>query len=187
MAKLERLREEVVEKGIIPRRLDPKTGEPTKGLPTEVYYLKVKELAALVEDPSLAEDFIKRARIRSRKRRRKSHLKKKAMDTQFQPPGSTGGGHTNRLREVLPADKEVECLGKFTWHERFISETGFGKAKAGYVYRVMHRRILLTESEAERAHLEFGIPVKHLAYTGIDLQKLIGESEDRLYREQMGK
>lgn len=174
MSRLDRLRKEVADRGIIPRK------DGSTGLPSAVYYLRVKELAALLDDPSLAEDHIARAKIRSKKRRRKKYLKTKALDQQFE-----GGGHTNRLREVLPGDAEIECLGWFKWDDRFMSETGFGKAKTGYVYEVNDRRILLTESEAKRAWVEFSVPPKHEPYSGTDLQRIIGESEDRMYREQM--
>ena len=174
MARLERLREQVADLGIIPRR------EGKTGLPTEVYYLKVKELAALVEDPSLASDFIEMARRRSKKRRRKKYLKDtNVVQEQFQ-----GGGHTDRLREALLGGY-VRCLGTFTTEERFVSETGFGKSKRGCVYEVGERKVVLTETEGEKAWLEWGIPRATGPYRGDDLVQLLSRSEDRLYRKLM--
>ena len=71
MAKLERLRKEVADLGLVPRR------EGSEGLPTEVYYLRVQELADLIDNPEKAPEYLERARARSRKRRRKKYLKEK--------------------------------------------------------------------------------------------------------------
>ena len=178
MARLAQLRAQVADLGIVPRRTNP-DGTTSEGLPTEVYYLKVKELAELVADPSLAEGYIEMAKIRSRKRRRKKYLKEKTIDKQFQP-----GGHTNRLREVLDS-QSVKCLGGFESDERFISETGFARAKRGYIYQVGGRRIALTVSEANRAWIEFNIPVKNLPYREPDLTSILSISEDRIYKGMM--
>ena len=171
MARLERLRAEVADKGIIPRR------EGSTGLPTEVYYLRVKELQELVDDPAKAEGYIEMARLRSKKRRRKKHLKDKAIQEQF-----GGGGHTERLIAVI-TQGPVKCLGTFESEERFMSETGFGRAKSGLVYQVGDRRILLTESEAHRAWQVQGVPMSYMAYRGTDLVQLIAASEDRIYEQ----
>lgn len=171
MARLDRLRKEVVDLGIIP------AGSGPTGLPTTVFYLKVKELAELIEDPSLAEGYIEMARLRSKKRRRKKHLRDKAIMQQFE-----GGGHTARLIEVITAGP-IECLGQFEYEDRFMSETGFARSKTGFVYQVGDRRILLADSEAERAWQVQGVPMKYTRYRGTDLVALIGASEDRIYEQ----
>lgn len=169
MARLERLRKEVADLGIIPRK------EGTTGLPSACYYLKVKELAELLEDPSKAPEYIEMAKLRSKKRRRKKHLRDKAILEQFD-----GGGHTERLIKVITAGP-IQCLGKFESSSRFISETGFARSTTGFVYQVGDRRILLADSEAERAHQIQGVPMSFAWYRGEDLVALIGASEDRLY------
>lgn len=169
MARLERLRKQVVDLGIIP----PGSG-PT-GLPSAVFYLKVKELDALITDPSLAGEYLKMAKLRSRKRRRKKHLKDKAILDQF-----SGAGHTQRLIEVITAGP-IKCLGRFESETRFISETGFARSKTGFVYQVGDRRILLADSEAERARQIQGVAMAFTTYRGSDLVELLGRSEDRLY------
>ena len=174
MARLERLREQVADLGIIPRR------EGRTGLPTELYYLKVKELAELVADPSLAPGYIEMARHRSKKRRRKKYLKDKAIEEQF--PLS---GHSDRLRSVL-AFPNAQCLGGFMSETRFISETGFSKAKHGYIYQAGDRRIALTVEEANQAWVALGIPLSHITYREPDLRSILTTSEDRLYRGLMG-
>jgi len=175
MARLERLREQVVDLGIIPRR------EGATGLPTEVYYLKVKELAELVADPSLAPGYVEMAKLRSKKRRRKKYIKDKAMEEQF---GAGEGGHLKRLEVIISPERTATCLGWFLAPDRFMSETGFSKSKRGYVYQLSDRRILLTDDEAHRAWVSFGIPIEGAGvYKGTDLQQLIFTSEDRIYKD----
>lgn len=175
MPRLDRLRKEVADLGIIPRR------EGTTGLPSACYYLKVKELADLLEHPEKADEYLEVARLRSRKRRRKKHQRDKAIQEQY-----GGGGHIERLIKVITSGP-IECLGKFESSSRFISETGFARSTTGFVYQVGDRRILLADSEAERAHQIQGIPMKFTWYRGDDLIALIGASEDRLYEQVTSK
>lgn len=173
MARLERLRQQVADEGIIPRR------EGAEGLPTEIYYLKVKELAQLVEDPTLAPSFIEMARIRSRKRRRRKYIKDKAVDAQF----GAGYGHSDRVAAAL--GDHPRCLGFFIHKARIVSETGFAKAQSGYVYDVGDRRIVLADSEAQHAWVRLGVPMLDEPYDGDDLNTLLWVSVDRMYRPLM--
>lgn len=173
MARLEKLRQQVVDLGLIPAR------EGREGLPTEVYYLRVKELAYLVDHPEEASRYIEIARARSKKRRRSSYLKEKVMGEAF----DTSGGHTNRLLEVFSGEVDVTCLGTFTTKDRFMSETGFERAKMGFVYRLgSGRKVIITESEAHRLELELAIPRAYLDYMDDDLHELVWASKDRIYK-----
>lgn len=169
MARLENLRVKVVDLGLIPRR-------SADGLPTEVYYLKVKELQDLLDFPDKAGDYLEVARARSKKRRRKKYLKEKALAAEF-----ALGGHTNRLKEVLDG-KDARCLGFFVREKRFMSATGFERAASGFVYLVGGKKVLITSSEAHRADLEFNIERLDKPYTGEDLEELIWNSGDRVYK-----
>lgn len=173
MAKLDNLRQQVVDMGIIPRR------EGKDGLPTEVYYLRVKELAHLVDNPEDSAKYIEIARARSKKRRRARYLKEKFITEAF----DTTGGHTNRLLEIFKGAASVECLGKFTSADRFMSETGFERAKVGFVYVIGGSgKLIVTESEAHRLELELGVSRVHCEYKEDDLDTLIWNSKDRIYK-----
>lgn len=163
MGRLDRLRKQVAEEGIIPRR-------PGTELPTEVYYLRVAELQQLVDDPSLAEEYIARAKARSKKRTRAKKLKNEAVAREFGP-----AGQSQRVALVLEGE-QVQCLGRFTHETRFVSHTGFARARHGYVYQVDDRRRILSESEAEHAWVRLGIPKKESVYREPDLNTLIWEA-----------
>lgn len=174
VGRLDRLRKEVADRGIIPRR------EGTEGLPSAVYCLRVAELDHLIQHPEEAPEYIERAKHRSRKRRRSKYLREKA----FQGPEAPSG-HGARVAAVLEGDA-VRCLGSFVHTERFVSATGFARAKHGYVYEVersgVAERVALSESEGDFAWVNLGVRRVHSRYPGTDLDAILWKGYDKAYR-----
>lgn len=177
MSRLETLREKVVEIGLIPAREGVR-------FPNAVYQLKVKELQDLLDHPDKASFYQEVAKKRSQKRRRKKYLKEKAIVEQFGELDPKLDTDSARVQAIFK-DKEVTCLGKFTLSDYFISETGFSRSKSGYVYRVNHRKILLTDNEATFAHVRLDVNKVEKDYKDGDVEFLAGVSEDRIYKDYM--
>jgi len=174
MSKLERLRLEVADKGIIPRR------EGSDGIPTELFNLKVKELEQLLEEPALAAEYTQIARIRNKKRKKHISAKKKVYDSKY------GGisGLTERLAILLQGAK-VTCLGYFASDAHFISVTGNGRWKKGYVFEVDGEKLLLSNEEALHASLEYSIPLLAMQYDDTDIYLLIYNSRNALHGDKI--